>query len=359
MFFIDRATIYVRAGKGGNGAVSLRREKYIPKGGPDGGDGGKGGDIVIVADPHLDTLLHLTHHPHYRAKNGGNGMGRSMHGGDGADIEIPVPLGTVISDASSGQTVADISRPDQRIIIAKGGAGGFGNEHFKSATNQTPIEATAGEAGQERTLQLELKLLADVGLVGLPNAGKSTLLRAVSRATPKVADYPFTTLSPHLGIAELPGDRRLVMADIPGLIEGAAHGAGLGHDFLRHVERTAVLVHVLDVAPLDGSDPVRSYEVVRREILQYSVELAEKPEILAFNKIDLVPPPQRAEVVKKLIAKLRLPRDVNPQIISGATGEGVREMLEACWAERNKTRSNDAWASEGPVQSPGIATPGV
>src|SRR5688572_4574417 len=218
MFFIDRATIFVRAGNGGNGSVSFRREKYVPKGGPDGGDGGKGGDVVLVGDPHYDTLLHLTHHPHYRAKNGGNGMGKSMHGGDGADVTISVPLGTVIADQDSSQVIADVSKASQRVIVARGGVGGFGNEHFKTSTNQTPREATPGEKGEERTLLLELKLLADVGLVGLPNAGKSTLLRAVSRATPKVADYPFTTLSPHLGIADLPGDtheRRLVVADIP------------------------------------------------------------------------------------------------------------------------------------------------
>ncbi|MCI0674334.1 MAG: GTPase ObgE [Phycisphaerales bacterium] len=343
MFFIDRATIFVRAGNGGNGAVSFRREKYVPKGGPDGGDGGKGGDVILVGDPSYDTLLHLTHHPHYRAKNGGGGMGKSMHGGDGADIMVPIPLGTVVADAASGQVLADINQAGQTFLAAKGGAGGLGNEHFKSATHQTPTESTPGELGQDRTLKLELKLLADVGLVGLPNAGKSTLLRAVSRATPKVADYPFTTLSPHLGIAELPGDRRLVVADIPGLIEGAAHGAGLGHDFLRHIERTAVLVHVLDLAPLDSSDPARNYEVIRQELLDYSVELAEKPEIIVFNKIDLVPQDQRAAAVKTMVSKLRLPRDVNPILTSGATGEGVKEMLEACWAARGKRGEPATW----------------
>ena len=343
MLFIDRAIIFVRAGKGGNGAVSLRREKYIPKGGPDGGDGGKGGDVVLVGDESVNTLHHLTHHPHYRAKNGGNGMGRQMHGGNGADITIPIPVGTLIADHDTEQLLADIDQVGQRVIIARGGVGGFGNEHFKTATNQTPMEATPGEAGEERTLRLELKLLADVGLVGMPNAGKSTLLRAVSRATPKVADYPFTTLSPNLGIAELPGDRRLVVADIPGLIAGAAHGAGLGHDFLRHIERTAVLVHVLDVAPLDNSDPAENYDVVRKELLEYSVELAEKPELIVFNKIDLVPESQRAEIVKRLIAKLRLPRDVNPIQASGATSEGVREMLEACWEMRGKKLQPTAW----------------
>lgn len=351
MLFIDRATIFIRAGRGGNGAVSFRREKYIPKGGPDGGDGGKGGDVVIVADPSYDTLIHLTHHPHYRAKNGAPGSGKQMSGGAGADVIIPVPLGTVVMDKDSSQVLADINEPEQRFIVARGGKGGLGNEHFKSATHQTPTEFTPGEPGEERTLLLELKLLADVGLVGLPNAGKSTLLRSISRATPKVADYPFTTLSPHLGIAELSTDRRLVVADIPGLIAGAAQGAGLGHDFLRHIERTAVLVHVLDIAPLDNSDPAKNYEVVRQELLEYSVELAEKPEIIVFNKVDLVPEigGERAERVKKLIAKLRLPRDVNPVLVSGATGEGVKEMLEACWSARGKKREAMGWVAQSQV----------
>lgn len=350
MLFIDRATIFIRAGKGGNGCCSFRREKYIPKGGPDGGDGGKGGDVVIVADPSYDTLIHLTQHPHYRAKNGGPGLGKQMSGGNGADIIIPVPLGTVVLDADSTLVIADINQLDQRIIVARGGKGGLGNERFKTSTHQSPTECTPGEPGEERTLLMELKLLADVGLVGLPNAGKSTLLRAVSRATPKVADYPFTTLSPHLGIAELSsgrgdGERRLVMADIPGLIEGAAVGAGLGHDFLRHIERTAVLVHVLDIAPLDDSDPAKNYEVIRQELLDYSMELAEKPEVLVFNKIDLIPEAdgERSNYVKKLIAKLRLPRDVNPILVSGATGEGVKDMLEACWTARGKKREAVGW----------------
>jgi GTPase len=350
--FIDQATIFVRGGRGGDGCVSLRREKYIAKGGPDGGDGGRGGDVILVADTQMNTLIDLTHHPHYRASNGGAGMGKSMHGGDGADRIVQVPLGTVIHDAATGAVLADVSEIGQRVIIAKGGKGGFGNEHFKSSTNQTPREATPGEPGEERTLVLELKLLADVGLVGLPNAGKSTLLRAISRATPKVADYPFTTLSPHLGLAELPGEggalRRLVVADIPGLIEGAAGGAGLGHDFLRHIERTGVLVHVLDIAPIDGTDPASNYEVIRRELLEYSTELAEKPEVIVFNKIDLVPAEERAEAVKKLIGKLRLGPGENPIVCSGATGEGVKEMLEACWRMRMTRKDAPAtgWSVE-------------
>ena len=333
--FIDRATIFVRGGRGGGGCISLRREKYIAKGGPDGGDGGKGGDVIVVADPQANTLIDLTHHPHYRARNGGNGSGKSMHGGDGEDIIVRVPRGTMIHDADTGVIIADVSEPDQRVIVARGGKGGFGNEHFKTSTYQTPMENTPGEAGEERTLNLELKLLAEVGFVGMPNAGKSTLLRAISRATPKVADYPFTTLSPHLGLAELPGDRRLVVADIPGLIEGAAGGAGLGHDFLRHIERTGVLVHVLDIAPLDGSDPAKNYEIIRQELLDYSTELAEKPEVIVFNKIDLVPEDERVGAVKKLIGKLRLPPAEDPVVVSGATGEGVKAMLEACWQARS------------------------
>jgi GTP-binding protein len=222
------------------------------------------------------------------------------------------------------------------VVVARGGRGGFGNEHYKSATNQTPREATPGEAGEEFTLRLELKLIADVGLIGLPNAGKSTMLRAVSNAQPKVADYPFTTLSPHLGIAELPGERRLIVADIPGLIEGAASGAGLGHDFLRHIERTNVLVHVLDIAPLDESDPVANYKTIRRELFDYAPELAEKPEILVLNKVDLVDQDEVIQRVNNIAGRLGLPKDEQPLLASGATGRGVRDVLEACWSALDK-----------------------
>jgi GTPase len=350
LVFIDRATIFVRAGRGGDGCISLRREKYIAKGGPDGGDGGRGGDVLIVADPQANTLIDLTHHPHYRAKNGGNGMGKSMHGGDGEHCIVRVPVGTVIRDADTGAASSDDDLLIGGADVGQCGAGGFGNEHFKTSTYQTPRENTPGEPGEERTLNLELKLLADVGLVGMPNAGKSTLLRAISRATPKVAEYPFTTLSPHLGLAELAGDRRLVIADIPGLIAGAAEGAGLGHDFLRHIERTGVLVHVLDVAPLDGSDPAQNYQIIRRELLQYGTELAEKPEVIVFNKIDLVADGERAALVKKLIGKLRLPKGEDPIAVSGATGEGVKQMLEDCWAarsaERHEPKPLTGWSRE-------------
>lgn len=330
---IDQATIFVRAGKGGDGCCSFRREKYIPKGGPDGGDGGDGGDVIFVGDSSVTTLFGIAQRPHYRAPHGEQGRGKSMHGADADDLVVPVPLGTIVFHAETGEQLADISRQGQRVVIAKGGRGGLGNEHFKSATNQTPRESTPGEIGEEFTLRLELKLIADVGLIGKPNAGKSTLLRAVSRAKPKVADYPFTTLSPHLGIAEMSGERRMVLADIPGLIEGAAQGAGLGHDFLRHIERTSVLVHLLEIMPLDGSDPASNYEAIRREICEYSMELAEKPEVIALNKIDLVPEGEREERIERIAGRLGMKRGERPLVLSGATGEGVTDLLEACWRE--------------------------
>ncbi|MCZ6612222.1 MAG: GTPase ObgE [Planctomycetota bacterium] len=333
---IDHATIDVRAGKGGDGCVSLRREKFVPKGGPDGGDGGDGGNVVLVGDPSLSTLASFTYSPHFRAPNGRPGMGKSMRGADGADCVIPVPLGTIVFDADDSTILADIDLPGRRLVVARGGKGGFGNEHFKSATNQTPRSATPGEPSQQRTLRLELKLIADVGLVGKPNAGKSTMLRAISRANPKVADYPFTTRYPHLGIAQLPGERRLVVADLPGLIEGAASGAGLGHDFLRHIERTGVLVHLLDVAPVDGSDPADNYHAIRTELARYSQALAEKPEIIALNKIDLIPQARRAAEIERIASMLNAPDAPEPLVTSGATGQGLAQLLEACWNDLGK-----------------------
>lgn len=359
--FIDHATIFVRSGKGGDGCVSFRREKYIPKGGPNGGDGGRGGDVILVADQSVNTLMEFIHQPHHRAQHGGQGLGSSMHGADGEHRIVSVPVGTVVYDHDTNLLIGDLNAHAQRLIVARGGKGGLGNERFKSSTNQSPREFTPGEPAEEKTLRLELKLLADVGLVGKPNAGKSTMLRAVSRAAPKVADYPFTTKSPVLGIAEIPsrlkaepgggfgggsggggGERRLVVADIPGLIAGAAQGAGLGHDFLRHIERTAVLVHLLDISPIDGTDPVNNYNEVRSELQEYSMELAEKPELIVFNKIDLVPEVDRASVVKDLVGRMRLPREERPIIASGASGEGVKEMLEACWTARGRA-GEPAW----------------
>jgi len=351
--FLDQATIHVRSGKGGDGCVSFRREKYIPKGGPDGGNGGRGGDVVLVGDASLNTLLSLTHRPHYRAENGRQGGGRQMTGADGDHLLVPVPLGTVVTDAETEALVADITEDGQRFIVARGGRGGFGNEHFKSATHQTPRESTPGEPWEERTLQLELRLLADVGLIGLPNAGKSTILRALSRATPKVADYPFTTRHPHLGIASLPGprgeERRLVIADNPGLIEGAASGAGLGHEFLRHIDRTRLLVHVVDVAPVDGSDPAAAYETVRQELLAYDVELAERAEVVVLNKVDLLDAQERPDMLRHLVGRLRLPPATPLYEVSGATGEGLQPMLEACWrivSPPSPAGSSGSWSGE-------------
>jgi GTP-binding protein len=325
---VDRARIFVRSGKGGDGCMSFRREKYIPKGGPDGGDGGDGGDVVLVGDKSIDTLLPLTHKPHYRAEHGMQGKGSQMHGANGDDKVVKVPLGTLVTVEGSSELLADISEDGQRVIVAKGGKGGWGNEHFKSSTNQAPRETTNGEPMEDFILLLELKLIADIGLVGMPNAGKSTFLSAVSRARPKVADYPFTTLQPNLGIAELDMNRRLIVADIPGLIKGAADGAGLGHRFLKHIERTGALLHLVDVMPVDGSDPVSNYKSIREELERYSKELASKDEIVVLNKVDLLSTDERDSLLEAIATELQL----DPVITcSGATHEGVREVLEHCW----------------------------
>ena len=330
---VDRARIFVRSGKGGDGCMSFRREKYIPKGGPNGGDGGDGGDVILVGDGSIDTLLSLTHKPHYRAGHGIQGKGSQMHGANGDDKIVKVPLGTLVTDEDSGDLLADISEEGQELIVAKGGKGGWGNEHFKSATNQAPRETTNGEIIEQHILRLELKLIADIGLVGMPNAGKSTLLSSISAARPKVADYPFTTLQPHLGIAELDIDRRLIVADIPGLIEGAADGAGLGHRFLKHIERTGALLHLVDVMPIDGSDPVSNYRTIRDELERYSSELAAKDEIIVLNKIDLLSSAVRESSIETIAAELQL----DPVITcSGATREGIRDVLEHCWALAKK-----------------------
>lgn len=307
----------------------------MPKGGPDGGDGGRGGDVIVTGDSHLDTLIAFQYRMHFFAEDGGKGQSKSCHGAGGASIRVPLPLGSQVFDAESGELLVDVVEPGQEHVVARGGRGGFGNEHFKSATNQAPTESTQGEPAEERTLRIELKLIADVGLVGMPNAGKSTLLRAVSRADAKVGDYPFTTLSPQLGIAALPGDRRLVVADLPGLIEGAADGAGLGHDFLRHVERTRVILHLVDMAPIDGGDPAERYHAIRRELESFSMDLARKPELVVLTKMDLVPAEERDAARRALGAAMRLSKP--PLMISGASGAGVPEMLEACWtlAEKN------------------------
>lgn len=330
--FIDEAVIEVRSGRGGDGCVSFRREKYIPKGGPDGGNGGDGGSVIVVGDPNINTLLDYRSRFHWHAAGGRPGAGRDCSGEAAADLFLAVPPGTLLFNDETNELIADVDAPGKRVVVARGGRGGFGNLHFKSSTNQAPREAEPGGPSETIRLRLELKLMADVGLLGMPNAGKSTLLRAISKARPMVADFPFTTLKPQLGIAELDAERRLVFADIPGLIEGAAEGVGLGHDFLRHVERTALLIHLLDAAPLDGSDPADNYHVIRRELANYSTDLAEKEGVIVVNKIDLIDPAERGALLDRLGGRLGLPRGERPLAISGATREGVRDLLERCWA---------------------------
>lgn len=329
--FVDTAVINISSGKGGDGCSHLRREKDRPKGGPDGGNGGHGGSVIVVADSHLDTLIEFSYRSHFVALDGGKGMQKSCHGADSPDVEIRLPVGSVVADADSGELLVDLIVPGQRAVVAKGGTGGLGNEHFKGPLKQTPLEFTLGEPAVERRLLIELKLIADIGLVGLPNAGKSTLLRAISRANAKVGAYPFTTLSPQLGIAELDSERRLVFADLPGLIEGAAQGAGLGHDFLKHVERTRAIVHLVDLAPLDDSDPVENWRTIRKELLEFSTELADKPELVVLNKLDLIEPSEREQRIQRFAGAIGMPKGEQPLAISGATGEGVRVMMEAAW----------------------------
>jgi len=321
--FHDRATIEVRGGGGGNGVVSFRREAHVPKGGPDGGDGGRGGDVVLVCDPSLRDLSSFRRGSHFRAKRGGHGQGANKHGATPDQLEVRVPPGTVAEDPELGDRW-DLTRGGQRAVVARGGGGGRGNKHFATATRQAPRFAERGLPGQERRLVLALKLLADAGLVGLPNAGKSSLLARLTRARPKVADYPFTTIEPVLGTLER-DDRQLVLADIPGLIEGASAGAGLGHEFLAHVERCRLLVHVLDLAPLDGSDPLDNHTTVEAELREHGHGLAALARILCLSKSDLVPPERAAAAARSWEQRLDLPVFVT----SAATGEGLDELRDA------------------------------
>src|SRR6266705_1483820 len=284
--FIDEAKIRVKAGNGGNGCMAFRREKFVPRGGPSGGDGGKGGDVIMESSERHNTLVHFRFNPEYKAQRGRHGEGSNKTGREGEDVLLKVPVGTIVYDADSGEKVHDFSHPDDRIVIARGGRGGRGNAQFKTSTHQAPREHEDGKPGEERTLRLELKLLADVGLVGYPNAGKSTLIARISAARPKIADYPFTTLTPNLGVVRLSEDRSFVVADVPGLIEGAHRGLGLGHQFLRHLERTKMLVHLVDVCGASGRDPTEDLDTVRRELELFRPELAAKPQIVAANKID-------------------------------------------------------------------------
>lgn len=334
--FVDQALITVHAGKGGDGCVSFYRGKAIPKGGPDGGDGGRGGDVVFFADPGLNTLYDFRGRRDWAARSGEQGRGKQQFGADADDLTVKVPPGTLVYNHETGELLHDMA-PGEHWIAARGGRGGLGNERFKNSTNQTPREATPGAPGERFVLRLELKLIADVGLVGLPNAGKSTLLRALTRAQPKVADYPFTTLSPQLGIAELDPSRRIVIADIPGLIEGAADGAGLGHDFLRHVDRTRAILHMIDASPPGHADPIDAYRVIRAELASYSSALAEKPEIIALNKADLLTEDEAAAIEARLRAELQLGHDTPVYVISGATGKGLNAVLEALWQRMPST----------------------
>jgi len=328
--FVDEAKIWVKAGDGGKGCVSFRREKYVPKGGPDGGDGGKGGDVYFVTDVNLDTLLDFAGKHHWQAGNGLPGQGSNKTGANGKDLIIRVPPGTLLYDTDLDLLLKDLDEIGMKVCVCLGGRGGKGNKQFATSTYQTPRYAEPGKPGQERNLRLELKLIADVGLVGMPNAGKSTLISRCSAARPKIASYPFTTLEPVLGIVKLSDDRRLVMADLPGLIEGAHKGAGLGFEFLRHIERTRIIVHILDIMPTDGSDPVKNYRRIRKELEQYSPALAEKPEVIVANKIDLDP---EGKMVKKLRKQLR--HRIYP--ISAVTGEGVKDLCETLWKKVKQT----------------------
>ncbi len=320
MHFVDEATIYVKAGDGGDGCVSFRREKFVPRGGPDGGDGGNGGDVIIQADENLGTLLDLVSKSQYRARNGRPGGPKNKTGASGQDVVIRVPVGTIIKDTDTGLTLKDLTEHGQSVTVARHGRRGRGNARFATAINQAPLESEEGRPGQERNLRLELKLIADVGLIGRPNAGKSTLLSRISAAHPRIASYPFTTLEPQLGIVDTEDYQRFTVADLPGLIRGAHEGRGLGDEFLKHIERTRMLVHLVDAAPLEGPDPVEAYHAIREELRLYSKELARRPEIVAANKMDLLDAEQGYE-------RLRSALDVPVMPISAVTGRGIRQLV--------------------------------
>jgi GTPase len=356
MQFFDRARLYVKAGDGGNGSIHFRREKYVPMGGPDGGDGGRGGSLYLQADPGMNTLVDYHYHPHHKAKSGGAGAGQKMHGAAGSDLTLNVPVGTVVRNAETNELLADLTEPGQRVMVARGGRGGLGNVHFATSTNQAPREAQRGEPGEEMALDLELKLIADVGLVGYPNAGKSTLLSVVTAARPKIADYPFTTLAPNLGVAVVGDPTRgddysFVIADIPGLIEGAAEGVGLGHEFLRHVERTRLLLHLID--GLSEKDPWEEFEAINRELEQYSVELAARPQIVVLTKMDLQEARDKWPALKQQAEAAGLPA----LAISSATSEGVRELMNITAERLREIRLDEAeraarLAAEIPAEGP-------
>ncbi|MBV8048525.1 MAG: GTPase ObgE [Paludibacterium sp.] len=369
MKFIDEARIEVVGGKGGNGAASFRREKYVPFGGPDGGDGGRGGSIYAVADENINTLVEYRFVKRYQAEHGERGGSADCYGKGGEDIELRMPVGTQVIDMDTEEVVADLTQHGQRILVARGGKGGMGNLHFKSSTNRAPRQCTPGEEGEKRMLRLELKVLADVGLLGMPNAGKSTLIRAVSAAKPKVADYPFTTLHPNLGVVRLNDAQSFVIADIPGLIEGAAEGAGLGHRFLKHLSRTGLLLHVVDLAPFDPEvDPVHEAQAIVEELRKYDEALHDKPRWLVLNKLDMLSDDERQQKIDAFIDAFGWPRDVADDrdgfdmqarrvfTISALTGEGTRQLTRAIMDYLEVARAADraaaAQAAEAAAPAP-------
>ncbi|EPB99990.1 GTPase CgtA [Litchfieldella anticariensis FP35 = DSM 16096] len=347
MQFVDEASIIVEAGKGGNGCLSFRREKYVPKGGPDGGDGGHGGSVYLIGDDALNTLIDFKYQRFYKGQNGQPGMGRQMSGKAGDDLHVKVPVGTTVIDEDTLEVIADVTEAGQVVLVAQGGRRGLGNVHFKSSTNRAPRRTTPGTEGERRNLRLEMKVMADVGLLGMPNAGKSTLIRAVSAAKPKVANYPFTTLVPNLGVVKLGQHEHFVMADVPGLIEGASDGAGLGLRFLKHLTRTRLLFHVIDVAPFDESDPVTAAEAIFHELEQFSPTLAERPRWLVLNKFDLLPEDEREARAKEIIEQLGWDGPVFR--IAAISGEGTQALVQAAhrWlTEQRRLENEDEEAAE-------------
>lgn len=357
--FVDEVDIHVTAGSGGNGCLSFRREKFVPRGGPDGGDGGSGGSVYIVASSTKNTLVDFRFHPEFEAKRGQHGQGSNRTGFTADDLEISVPVGTLVYDKRADgelELLADLTHEGQRVLVAQGGHGGRGNARFVSSTNRAPRRTEPGVPGEEKFLRLQLKLIADVGLIGFPNAGKSTLISRISAARPKIADYPFTTLTPNLGVVSLSDHRSFVVADVPGLIEGAHKGVGLGHQFLKHIERTKVLVHLVDVSSASGRDPVEDFETINEELRLFDPAVAAKPQIVVANKIDALDDPARAEALEKHVTREKLPF----LRISGVTGEGVDALLEALWREIEAVRAAEAESVETSTDEQGIdlITPG-
>jgi GTP-binding protein len=351
--FVDRVAIFVQGGAGGDGCLSFRREKYAPRGGPNGGDGGHGGSVIIRATQSHSNLAHLSHQRHWKSPRGEHGQGSDCFGRGGEDLIIEVPPGTLVRDRSRGHLLGDLKEPGHLVVVARGGRGGHGNAHFKSSTNQAPRQVEKGHPGEERWITLELKVIADAGLIGLPNAGKSTLLSRISRAHPEIADYPFTTKYPNLGTV-VAGERNFVVADIPGLIEGAHAGHGLGHEFLRHVERTSLLVHLVEAVPIDGSDPVENYRTIRNELTQYSTALALRPELLVVTKMDVTGAPEASD---------RIARELNREVvaISAVTGQGIPRLIHQIVAmlEERREQTPPAGPLAVPILAPAVSATGA